>query len=150
MQELHDSAPERFAEVAADVGIKRRRAFYLLQVAETIWKLNQPDELIEKIGWTKINLIAPYLDQRDTAELLEWAQKKTAHELTAALREDAGPKRSRCILLRFTPEEWEAFTAAVVANGGKRSGRGLVRTEDAVMQIIAKLPRTKKLSRDSL
>ncbi len=47
-------------------------------------------------------------------------------------------KKTRCMLLRFSPENYARFADAIVKNGGKRRGKGLVGTEKALMKIIAK------------
>jgi hypothetical protein len=41
-------------------------------------------------------------------------------------------------VLYFTPEQYETFEKAVLANGGVKSGRGLLGKEEALAKALAK------------
>ena len=45
---------------------------------------------------------------------------------------------AHCVLMYMTPEQYTRFEEALLANGGERSGRGILHKEEAVMRLIEK------------
>ena len=99
-----------------------------------------PDKHFEKIGWTKLQIIGQKLTRRNAETLLAWAEECNAPQLAARVRGEA-PSKTRCVLLYFSPAQYRQFERAILTSGGKRSGRGLVGTEDAIMRIVRSVNR---------
>ena len=131
-------------EVEKVAGIKRRSLFYLLNVGEFLDEYSVSEEQAERIGWTKLQIIARYagnqpsqISQRAMKIKLGLAARTPAHALQAAL--EAGDKQSteqlHSILLRIPASQYADVEAALIACGAKRSGRGLIGKEAALANM---------------
>ena len=131
-------------EVEKVAGIKRRSLFYLLNVGEFLDEYDVSEEQAERIGWTKLQIIARYagnqpsrISQRAMKGKLGLAARTPAHALPAAL--EAGNKHPcdplHSILLRIPASQYADVEAALIACGAKRSGRGLVGKEAALVNM---------------
>ena len=119
----------------AESGIGRRKAYYLLELGKRLADLGVPDKRFEKIGWTKLQIIGKHLTRRNAEKLLGWAKECNAPQLTARVRGEA-PSKTHCVLLYFSPAQYRQFEKAILTKGGKRSGRGLVGKEAAIMRMV--------------
>lgn len=66
------------------------------------------------------------------------AAKHTADQLSNLMSGEEPHLKSRGGVLHFTPEQYEVFENAVMANGGVKSGRGLSGKEKALVKTLAK------------
>jgi hypothetical protein len=131
-------------EVEQVAGIKRRALFYLLNVGKLLNDHDVSEEQAERIGWTKLQIIARYvanrprrLSQRAMKAKLEIAARTSAHALPAALEAQDAPSKGalRSILLRLPAEQYVDVEAALIACGAERKRRGLIRKEAALVQL---------------
>ena len=135
----HDKALlGRFIEQS---GMGRRKAYYLLDLGKRLAELGLPDKRLQKIGWTKLQVVGKHLTRRNAETMLGWAEECNAPQLAARVRGETSTSKSRCVLLYFSPAQYRQFQRAILSNGGKRSGRGLVGTEDAIMRIVRSVNR---------
>lgn len=137
LSELQGVAPSEFGQVAKEIGISPRTAFYLAKVWDSVEGLKERDRLL-KLGWTKLSLFAPHLTAKNSREILAFSETHTAQECRLHLSEKPIKATTRCMLLRFSAKDYARFADAIVKNGGKKRGRGLVGTEKALMKIITK------------
>ena len=121
-------------------GIGRRKAYYLLDLGKRLVDLGLPDNRLQKIGWTKLQVVGKHLTRRNAETLLGWAEECNAPQLAARVRGEA-PSKTHCVLLYMSPAQYRQFERAILSNGGKRSGRGLVGTEDAIMRMVRSVNR---------
>ena len=136
-----DCRAARFIEQS---GIGRRKAYYLLDLGKRLVDLGLPDNRLQKIGWTKLQVVGKHLTRRNAETLLGWAEECNAPQLAARVRGEA-PSKSRCVLLYFSPAQYRQFERAILTSGGKRSGRGLVGTEAAIMRMVRSINRNVSL-----
>ena len=121
-------------------GMGRRKAYYLLDLGKRLTDLGLPDKRLQKIGWTKLQVVGKQLTRRNAEKLLGWAEECNAPQLAARIRGEA-PSKTRCVLLYMSPVQYRQFEKAILKSGGKRSGRGLVGTEVAIMRIVRSVNR---------
>lgn len=140
----HSNDPTFLHEVERVAGIKRRALFYLSNVGRFLADYSVTEEQAERIGWTKLQIIARYaanqprrLSRHAMQAKLGIAARTPAHALPAALeRQDTpseGPLRS--VLLRLPAEQYADVEAALIACGAERKGRGLIGKEDALVRL---------------
>ena len=130
------SPVEPFVKAIAQAGLSRRRVFYLLAISQVFGKFRTAavKNRMKAIGWSKLGLAASHADKRSPAELLNLAEAHSLRSLKATLSGKA--KAKHCVILNFTDRQYKAFEQAVLANGGRRHGRGLTNKEEAVTNIF--------------
>lgn len=138
LREVQDEKPELFATVVKYTGIGMRKAYYLAEIDRRFRKLGVDRTRLRKIGWTKVQMIGRHINMTNLEDLLSLAENHTAYELNALLRGEQPHSETRCVVLYFTPEQYETFEQAVLANGGVKSGRGLLGKEEALVKALAK------------
>ena len=138
LREVQDETPELFAMVVKHTGIGMRKAYYLAEIDRRFRKLGVDRNRLRKIGWTKVQIIGRHINKTNLEDLLSLAEKHTAYELNALMRGEQPHPDTRCVVLYFTPEQYETFEKAVLANGGVKSGRGLLGKEEALVKALAK------------
>lgn len=136
LSELQGVAPREFRQVAKEIGVSPRTAFYLARIWGSIENLKERDRLL-KLGWTKLSLVAPHLTAKNSREILTFAETHTTQACRLHLSEKPIRETTRCMLLRFGAKDYARFADAIVKNGGKKRGKGLVGTEKALMKIVA-------------
>ncbi len=85
------------------------------------------------------------LTSRNAGKWLERAERETIRELVARVNGERPAAKEHVIVLHFTPEQYQTFEEAILANGGtpKRRGRGLQNKEQALVNIIQRAERHK-------
>ena len=140
----HSNDPAFLHEVERIAGIKRRALFYLSNVGGFLADYSITEEQAERIGWTKLQIVARHvanrpgrISQHAMQAKLRIAARTPAHALSAALeRQDTpseGPLRS--VLVRLPAEQYADVEAALIACGAERKGRGLIGKEDALVRL---------------
>jgi len=140
----HSNDPAFLHEVERIAGIKRRALFYLSNVGGFLEDYSITEEQAERIGWTKIQIIARHIanqperiNQRAMQDKLGIAARTPAHALPAALEAQDAPTQGplRSVLLRFPADQYADVEAALIACGAERKGRGLIGKEDALVRL---------------
>ena len=90
----------------------------------------------EKIGWTKLSIIAGQAEPKYVAALLKLAEAMTTQELKIALRNEGSAQRPHCVQLYFTTGQYRLFRRAILTHGGKPARRGLAGKEQALIRAI--------------
>jgi hypothetical protein len=150
LAEVRHQLPERFSDLIKQSGLNSRRAYYLIEMAEHLSRLEAQgvrldEERLQRIGWSKLRVIARHLTPRNVGQWLEWAERETIRELVARVHGEKPAAKEHVIVLHFTPEQYQAFEEAILANGGMRNrkGRGLQNKEQALVNIIQRAERHK-------
>lgn len=137
LREVQDENPHLFPVVAKFLNIGLRRAYYFARIDRTFRELEVDDDRLTAIGWTKLKLLADYVDGRNCEFLLETAEKSTVRELSLILRHEVPQAGTRCITLYLTPDQYEIFYEAVTANGAIKIGTGLANKEKALINALS-------------
>lgn len=145
LRELQDEDPDTFFPVVDRLGLSPRKAYYLVKIDRTFRSLPIPTERLHRIGWTKLQLIAPHVTPETWVELIELAETRTVHQLEAILRGEETGDREHCVLLYLSEVQYEVFRRAVLAHGaliarGQIKGREEALTA-ALSKVLADLPK---------
>jgi len=157
--ELSRQSPDRFAELAeelytihAGVGseglreaakqarISMRKAYQLVKMRNVLAK-HWDDERFERIGWTKLCIIAAAGKSSNVEQWLKFAETHTARECQLHFEKKPFKNETRCMLLRFDDNQYKAFSKAALKLGAKQRGKGLVGVEKALIAAIRKMRR---------
>ena len=142
----HRNEPAFLHEVERVAGIKRRALFYLSNVGGFLAEYSITEEQAERIGWTKLQIVARHaanqpgrISQSAMQAKLGIATRTPAHALPAALERQDTPSAGslRSVLLRLPAEQYADVEAALIACGAERKGRGLIGKEDALVRLAA-------------
>lgn len=138
LRDAQEETPELFEEVVKLTGIGMRKAYYLAEIDRRFRKLGVDRNRLRAIGWTKLQIIGRHIDKINLEELLSLAETHTAYELNSLMRGEQPHPETRCVVHYFTPEQFEVFEKSVLANGGVKSGRGLLDKEEALAKALSK------------
>lgn len=87
---------------------------------------------------SKLQLIGKRIDDSNIEDLLELAEANNAKELERLLRGEKPFGNAHCVLMYFNPKQYAELEAALLKNGGSRSGRGIVGKEKALINALRK------------
>jgi hypothetical protein len=139
LRQLLDRDPGLFQQIVKKGRLGRRKAYYLVEVSRKFEPLPVPRSRLRKIGWTKLQLIGKHVDATNIDELLELAKNNNSNELERILRGDKPlGGNAHCVLMYFSPKQYAELEAALLKNGGSRSGRGIVGKEKALINALRK------------
>ena len=140
--EVSTAAPSLHLLVGKQIGITRRRIYYLLQVGRFLTTWGIAKEQAEALGWTKLLVVARFvagqesLSTSDVSKLLGLAAASTAHQLPGVLATATlATVTPHAMLLRLSTEQYQVITAALLANGATRKRNGIGRKEEALTSI---------------
>jgi hypothetical protein len=108
----------------------------LARIDRTFRELEVDDCRLAAIGWTKLKLLANYIDGKNCTFLLDIAEKSTVRELSLIVRHEVPLLGTRCITLYLTPDQYEVFADAVIAHGAVKIGSGLANKEQALTDAL--------------
>lgn len=137
LREVQDETPHLFPAVAKFLNIGLRRAYYLARIDRTFRELEVDDSRLAAIGWTKLKLLAEYIDGKNCEFLLDMAEKSTVRELSLIVRHEVPLPGTRCITLYLTPDQYEVFAEAVIAHGAVKVGGGLANKEEGLINALS-------------
>lgn len=100
LRTAHDYDPALFPMVAEAAGIKSRRTYALARIARKFEGLGFGNERLNAIGWTKLSIIARYIDPENADVLVHLAETLKAHELEKHLRGDTVAEGAKAMLSR--------------------------------------------------
>jgi hypothetical protein len=136
LRQAQDAGAEIFMAVAAQAGIGPRKAYALATIDRSFRGLGIAKARLYKVGWTKLALLAPYVDKSNHKELLALAGQHTMQELRTILKGKPLPAAFRCMVLYFSPEDYIKVEAVLLQHGAIESGRGLAGKERALLAVL--------------
>ena len=142
LRQLLDRDPEMFRDVWTKTNLGRRKAYYLVEVSRTFDSLPVSRARLKKIGWTKLQIIGKHATKENVSELLDLAEKHTTKELEALMKGEKPIDNAHCVLMYFSTKQYEVLEKALLQNGGERSGRGILKKEEALVAALKKLEKT--------
>jgi hypothetical protein len=140
LRQLHDREPELFQEIVAKSDLGRRKAYYLVEVSRVFDPLRASQTRLKKVGWTKLAMIAKKVRQDNLDDLLNLAERNNVKELERQLKDEVPLGNAHCVLMYFSPKQYEELEEALLHYGACRPkrGRGLVEKEKALLKIVHK------------
>lgn len=130
--------PSMLRETIAGAGLKQRKAYYLIETADRLKPFMRYQTRVEKIGWTKCQIIAAKMTRANARKLIEMAEANTVQELKLLIQEDEKRPKAHCVLLYLAPNDYDLFSQAMLHHGATKSARGLRDKEKALMRLIRK------------
>jgi|tagenome__1003787_1003787.scaffolds.fasta_scaffold20986478_8 hypothetical protein len=125
----------QFREATKSAGLGSRKAYYLVNIAERFRPHMRYRSRLQRLGWTKCQIIAAQLPQGDLLGLLRWAEAHSAKELDTRVRRNLAGRGTRCVLLYFSSGEYRRYEEALLQFGATKRGRGLRGKEKATMKM---------------
>jgi hypothetical protein len=139
LRQLQDRDPELFQKFVAKTGIGRRKAYYLVEISRTFEPLQVSRARLHDLGWTKVQLLGKHVTQDNVEELLKLAEDTSANELERVLSGKKSLGNARCVLMYFSPKQYDELEDALVGHGGVRRGRGVENKEEAMIKMVRRL-----------
>lgn len=141
LAELHPADTPLMRDLETTSGLHRRKLYYLIQVGRFLRRGGVDKRDAEHIGWTKLQIVAAYvgddgtMDADGIASCLRDAREMTAKALPDKLRGLPSADGVHSMLLYMTPTQYAQITAALLAFGAERKGKGLVGKEAAMARV---------------
>lgn len=137
LRRIQEEAPDRFDAIVSLIGLSIRKAYYLISIDKKFAELKVDIARLDAIGWTKLQIIAPYITEVNCESLLLHAERYTARELKQVLKNKKITNGTKSILLHLAPGEYQIFAAALLENGAKMRNGGLQGKEKALVRALA-------------
>jgi hypothetical protein len=134
---LQVEGKDLFKQLIEESGLERRKASNLAAIARQFDLVPIKDAQLAAIAWTRAQIISRYVTPRNWPELLELAQKHSAHDLKIAVSGDKPVRGTRSVTLFLKPSRYDRYVRAAVSHGGKVVDGILKNRERALMNIIA-------------
>jgi hypothetical protein len=147
LAQLSESCDSRddFIEAISQIGVGYRKARYLIEIADLAYKLRLPKDELAAIGWTKISILAPYLQHGRAEDLLERAKNFTAIELKRMVTQEyREPVETATFFL--TKSEKEILETALRNRGARQHGRQLLFRNDALMKLVQEADKARQVA----
>jgi hypothetical protein len=140
LRQLQDREPQRFQEIVAKSDLGRRKAYYLVDVSRVFDPLQVSRARLKRVGWTKLAMIAKKVTQDNIDEFLDLAEQNNVKELERQIKDETPLNNAHCVLMYFSPKQYEELEEALLQHGASRPkrGRGLVEKEKALLEIVHK------------
>ncbi|HVU22154.1 MAG TPA: hypothetical protein VHE09_15600 [Rhizomicrobium sp.] len=141
LRQVLNDRPDEFLTVAKQLGIARRKAYYYVEIDRAFERLGVDRRRLNRIGWTKLRLVASHINTRNCERLLKLAEQNSTYSLARLIINDeidAGAK-VHAVLLHLSPEQYEVFRDVLEAHGAKAAGGGLSEKEQALTKALMKL-----------
>ena len=139
LRQLQDRDLELFQKIVAKGSLRRRKAYYLVEVSRIFDPLPVPRSRLRKIGWTKLQVIGKRVTPDNLDDLLSLAEGVNAKELERRLRGEKPLDNAHCVLMYFSPKQYAELEEVLVAHGGTKSRRGILNKEEALLRVIRKV-----------
>jgi hypothetical protein len=138
-RDVQDNTPEKFASIANHCGIDLRTAEAWAQIGRTFGDLGIDEKRLSAIGWTKLQIVASYINRANCEELLTIAETSSAQDVALLMRGVQPAKGAKVVVLYLKAGQYKIFSQTVLAHGAKKIGSGLVNKERALISALSKI-----------
>jgi len=138
LRQLQETNPDDFQELISMPQLGRRKGYYLVEIDRVFGGNEQLGPRLNKIGWTKLVMIAKHVTPDNREHLLKLAEAHNVRNLNAIMRGDTPIIDGRSIVLYFTAEQFAVFVDAMLKNGATKNGEGFIGKEAAVIAALEK------------
>lgn len=142
LSQLKKQSRDMFRKLYQSTNLGRRKAYYLVEVYEAFRGLPVSRAKLKQVGWTKLQQLGSYVDKDNVVEMLDMAIEMSSKQLAAHLKGEKFADNARCVLMYFSPKQYEVLEQTVLAHGGMKKGRGLENKEDALITALKKLAKS--------
>jgi hypothetical protein len=145
LRKVLDETPDRFVTVAVQLGVARRKAYYLAEIDRAFDRLKVDRRRLERIGWSKLRIISGHINDRNCEELLKLAEGNSSYQLAKRMKNapvDPSTK-TYAVLLHLSQEQYNLFREVLGAHGADVSASGISGKEQALTRALAKLTKQK-------
>lgn len=134
-----NESPQDFLATATRMGIARRKAYYLVEIHKAFESVTVDRDRLLGIKWTKAQVLARHVSPENVDELLDKAERLPVHQLKETLSGPEPESPKHCVLLYFTPDEYNLFSQVVKAHEEQGSTRSFRYKEQALIKALKKL-----------
>ena len=138
LRQLQEKQPDDFKALLSLPELGRRKGYYLVEIDRAFADLGVPSERLNKIGWTKLQLIARHVTPENLEALLTLAEAHTAKNLDLIMRGEEPILGGKTVLLFFNGKQFEAFSKAIIEHGADKNGAGYIGKEKALIKALRK------------
>ena len=142
LRHLLDRDPDKFRNVVEKTNLGMRKAYYLVNVARWFDGVRVKRDRLMRIGWTKLQIIGPHVNEKNVDELLGLAETNTAARLKVLMKGDKPVEDAHCVLMYFSPEQYRVLEEVLVRHGATAHRRGMNDKEAALIAALQRVPRT--------
>ena len=136
LRAIRDADEGSLVPAAEQLGIKKRKAYYMLELADALPHIDAPRERLLAIGWTKLQIVAPHITSGDAEHLLAAAEEHTVPVLKKIVAGREPPERTHIMMFVLDDAQHEIARQALLAHGATRSSRGLHGKEAALVAAL--------------
>lgn len=136
LRKVRDENRDEFRSVATKLRMRLRKAYHLAQIDEALSDMDIPAERMQRLGWTKLSILATYGKKETIDDLLNVAEDCTAHELKMYIHKGGIDPGGRTVVLHFDKEQYGLLEEALRAKGAEPHSRGLLGKEAALMRLV--------------
>jgi hypothetical protein len=137
--ELNELDPSKFSSTLRSMGLSQRKGYYLIELYKTYHKLKIPKEVLLRVGWTKLQVIAAVVTPANWPFWIAQAEVLAVHELKDLVQGKPLQLEKHCVLSYLTPAQFELLSIVLVKHGATRDGRSILGKEDALMKALVRL-----------
>ena len=138
LRQLYETSHHDFKTLISIPQLGPRKGYYLVEIDKAFGGNEHLRPRLNKIGWTKLQLIAKHVTPDNREDLLKLAEAHTAKNLERIMRGVDPIVGGRSVLLVFTAEQFAAFSAAILAHGAVKNGQGFIGKEAALVAAFEK------------
>lgn len=138
LHKLQETESDDFKTLISIPQLGRRKGYYLVEIHRAFGDYKDAPPRLNKIGWTKLQIIAAHVTPDNREALLTLAETHTAKNLEAIMRGDQPIIGGRSVLLLFTQEQFAVFSKAILEHGAIAKGEGFIGKESALIIALDK------------
>ena len=138
LRQVYETSHHDFKTLISIPQLGPRKGYYLVEIDKAFGGNEDLRPRLNKIGWTKLQLIAKHVTHDNREDFLKLAEAHTAKNLERIMHGVDPIVDGRSVLLVFTAEQFSAFSAAVLAHGAVKNGQGFIGKEAALVAAIEK------------
>lgn len=138
LRELHDQDPAVFVDVVERLCLATRWVDHLIGIDRAFASLPIPRERLRRIGWTKLQFLAPHIRRENWVELVELGETRDICELEFILRGGETGDTYHTVQLRLSEVQREVFRRAVLAHGALEVNGMFWRREEALTAALSR------------
>lgn len=138
LREIQDEVPDQFVPVVKQLGIGLRKGYALAQIDRAFHDRGIDRDRLRMIGWTKLAMLAPYVDDDNVEALLGVAEELPAHAVRLLVRGDDVDPNGRIVALFLSSEQLALFDKVMEYFGALKLPRGWLKKEAALVKAMEK------------
>lgn len=136
LRKVRDENRDEFRAAAKKLRIGVRKAYHLAQIDEALSDMDISAERMQRLGWTKLSILAAYGEAETINVLIDVAEDCTAHELKMYIHKGGFDPDGRTVVLHLDKEQYGLLEEALRAKGATPHSRGLLGKEAALMRLV--------------